>query len=532
MSPSILAELPDHDLSRVVTLTELVMDTIEAHLEVQRGSKVNIGVACSGGIDSITLAACLWLISRLQTEVESAQPEVIYPLIARCRAAPTVEVLILTVDHGLYDGSARQASELAAFWRQAEVSCEVLCADPEVISRGAGLEDGARRARYQVLTEAAERAELDLIYLGHHAGDQAETMIMRLQSPAGLLGMRGIPPRRDRFVRPWLTAQPCFISSAHRSLALPVFLDPTNSDERFKRNAVRHRVTPALNEVFGTRWVSRAAQTASHLREDERALSLLLDELLRDHLSISKWRGVASLSWPQGLTRPRAIRRAALRELYRRALYTLTSPDSDRRRARDQLPILEEVWEGEHHQQRSLPLGLIAWGGRGELELFMPALAPSIPDHVTLTLPPATAPVSQLNTLTAQWGEWTLSLTPISTHRSSHMIELRAESGAYLGRAGQSLTLTLPPQGARYQPQGTSGSKRVRRLWSDRQRSLFERARLPALTDERGRVLWIPYCRPAAWLCTAEQPIDGQAASERAWMISWEVREREDDLSS
>ena len=415
-----------------------------------------------------------------------------------------IDITLLTVDHGLFDHSSTYATQISSFWEGHGIKCVALRADPEMIKAGFGTEDGARRARYFELKTAANEHKLDLILLGHHAQDQAETMLMRLQSSAGVGGMRGIPPRREFFARPWLDVHPQLIKNAHQVMQLPVFFDPTNKDLRYVRNALRHRVHPMMCEVFDSNWVTRAARAARHLREDEIALRSLIVQLLDGHVHLDLNQGRIQLEWTEGLTLTREVISAALRHFYYLALTHLTPTQTDRRRIREQIPLLDEIWRGHTNQQRSLPLGLVAWGSRGSLEIGAPALYSDLPGQVELVL---NTPAQEVVVV---WGTWQLTLTP-STSATAQ--------GAYLGSAKMPFSLRLPPRGARYQPHKSPGSKRVKRLWSDRKVSRLERERLPVLIDADEQVLWAPYCLPAGWLYDKTQTLSN--FNDPTWHLTW-----------
>ena len=70
--------------------------------------------------------------------------------------------------------------------------------------RGMGIEEAARELRYEFLQKAAAEFGCDVIATGHHAGDNAETVLMNLIRGCGLGGLSGIPERRGNIVRPML----------------------------------------------------------------------------------------------------------------------------------------------------------------------------------------------------------------------------------------------------------------------------------------------------------------------------------------
>src|SRR5207249_2128601 len=70
------------------------------------------------------------------------------------------------------------------------------------VERRGSLEAAARAARYAALTTCADRVGATRIALGHTADDQAETVLMRVLQGTGMRGLAGIPPVRDRIIRP------------------------------------------------------------------------------------------------------------------------------------------------------------------------------------------------------------------------------------------------------------------------------------------------------------------------------------------
>lgn len=440
-----------------------------------------IGIACSGGRDSMLLVDLC---------IEFCPPRYLDRL------------YVFSVDHGLYPSSTDNAQLTCEYWEKRGIHAEVLTASKELIARGKGVEDGAREARYQVLLDAADHHDVKIICTAHHAGDQAETLLMRLHGPSGLGGLSGIPSRRERFYRPWLQVNPELIAEEHQARGLPLFPDPTNQDERFLRNAVRAHISPSLEHVFGKQWAERVSETASFLTEDWETLNYFVRAKLEQHLISLPSLGRILLKWDEGLSSPRSVMRTLLRITYQKALYRLAPTECDLRRTSAQLDLLEEVFLGAHHQLRSLPLGLLVWGGRGQLHLINPSFFAPLP-----SIPLTVSEDDLAKVIKITWGEWCLTISPCELNE--------AYSGCHLLRASFPLQLISPPEGARYRPCGSSGSKRVHRMWSDRRVPVYERPRLPILCDAQGEVLWAPHCLPAYHLT------DSLSSTQSTWRIEW-----------
>ena len=119
-----------------------------------------------------------------------------------------------------------------------------------------GSEAVAREARYQFLAQVARKVGARRIVTAHHAGDQAETVLMHLLRGAGLQGLRGmqhtapLPTAPDLLlVRPLLFARRADLLAYCRQHGLGYRDDPTNQDTTFTRNYVRHKVLPMLKNL-------------------------------------------------------------------------------------------------------------------------------------------------------------------------------------------------------------------------------------------------------------------------------------------
>jgi tRNA(Ile)-lysidine synthase len=211
-------------------------------------------VACSGGADSLALAAATGF------------------------AGPRLGLRVggVTVDHGLQSGSAERAAGLASLLAR-------LCLDPVLslavtvppASAAAGPEAAARTARYAALDAAAEEHGAAAVLLGHTLDDQAETVLLGLARGSGGRSLAGMPARRGRYRRPLLAVRRATTGAACAELGLEPWQDPHNQDFRFARARVRHQALPALEAALGPGVAEALARTAGQLRADAECLEEL-----------------------------------------------------------------------------------------------------------------------------------------------------------------------------------------------------------------------------------------------------------------
>ncbi len=250
--------------------------------------RLPIAIALSGGADSTAL------------------------LLLAARALPG-QVRAIHIHHGLQDAAD-------AFQRQCEALCERLRVPLAVVrvqarhQPGESPEDAARRARYAALAQAATGQETGpvggeaagqgaaSVWLGHHADDQAETLLLALSRGAGLPGLAAMPARFERegvvFERPLLAVPGPVIRQWLRDEGVGWVEDPTNADTAFTRNRIRHALLPALQAAFPT-FRDTFARSARHAAQ---AQALLAQVAAEDLAAMDGTPAIAAL---QRLTRER-----------------------------------------------------------------------------------------------------------------------------------------------------------------------------------------------------------------------------------
>jgi tRNA(Ile)-lysidine synthase len=108
------------------------------------------------------------------------------------------------------------------------------------------LEDAARRVRYEFLERAAAKVGADRIALAHNADDNIETLLMRLIRGTGMKGMEGIPPVRDKIIRPMIGLFRVEIERYLRSKKITPRIDRSNFETKYLRNRIRRDLIPKL----------------------------------------------------------------------------------------------------------------------------------------------------------------------------------------------------------------------------------------------------------------------------------------------
>ena len=238
-------------------------------------------VACSGGTDSVALAAALAF------EAERAG----------IRAGAVV------VDHGLQPGSDDVAQAAAALCRDMGLD-PVEVARADVRQTGAGLEADARSARYAAIEAVADRLRAAAILVGHTRDDQAEQVLLGLSRGSGARSLSGMPVRRDRYIRPLLALPRATTLAACAAYGIEPWNDPHNSDDSFRRVRAR-RLLATLEAELGPGFAAALARSADLLREDADYLETLA---IRARAQLPEGPGGEGVDLDTLAALPRAIR--------------------------------------------------------------------------------------------------------------------------------------------------------------------------------------------------------------------------------
>jgi tRNA(Ile)-lysidine synthase len=191
---------------------------------------------------------------------------------------------VATVNHGLRREAADECAMVERVCAEREIPCEVL-----VIRTGEGnLQAAAREARYVALGAWARREGLTALATAHHADDQAETLVMRLNRASGLGGLAGVRPRGLvpgaglPLVRPLLSWRRVGLAEIVRRAGLEPAQDPSNADETYDRVRIRKALATAD-------WldVAAAAASAAHLADAEDAIEWMVERDWAENVAVA-----------------------------------------------------------------------------------------------------------------------------------------------------------------------------------------------------------------------------------------------------
>jgi len=407
---------------------------------VPRGSRVV--VALSGGPDSTAL---LYVLSELASGLD-----------LRLEAAH--------FDHRTRAGSEADGTRASEVATQLGIPFHLGAPATPPTATQASLRD----ARYRWLEGLARERKADRLAIGHHADDQAETVLFRLMRGTDLRGLTGIPARRGPIVRPLLPFRSRSLSAYLEGLGVSWVVDPSNADRRWARVRLRTDALPEMERLAPgtTQRLISLGEAASRARDlNERAAAWLLEQ---------------AAVGPTGPGRLELCRTGLIRggpEILAVALRRLARADGVALTAGGTRAGVEFISEGRSGGRVNLGGGLEMAREYDRIIIRREGAEPT----------PESLPVRECTGAgTVRIGEralWVRWRPAAGQGPRPDRIAVAVSPGHYPlmfrgWRAGDRIRLA-------------GGTRKLKKLFGDRRIPLSERARLPVLADRSGNVLWI-----------------------------------------
>ncbi|MDX9972513.1 MAG: tRNA lysidine(34) synthetase TilS [FCB group bacterium] len=339
----------------------------------------------------------------------------------------------------------------------------------EARAAGRNFHEFAREVRYAFLARTARRLNCTAVATGHHAGDQTETMLMRLLRGTGPRGLAGIPPVGEaqgvRVVRPLIHCRRADILAYLSARGLAWREDGSNRDPKYLRNRVRHELLPLLERDYNPNIQEALARLGRTLEAEDDYLSVQADAFLDACL--------------RGALLERAAFALGHRALQRRAVLALAQRQEAEcpfARVDAAVDFILEAPAGKAFRAGDLWL----LNGRETTD--------TAPDSIPLDTPPEPVPVpGETRIFHKRFRTRLLECVPGGDPRA-YCNPLRQVFDAET--TGNALAVRPWAPGDRFTPLGMSGSRKLQDYFTDLRLPRRERVRQLLLVAGE-RILWV-----------------------------------------
>ncbi len=396
---------------------------------------------------------------------------------------PPESLVVAHLNHGWRVEAEVEAEFVRATAVALDIPCHIEKTDVIGLARAEGLslEEAGRQARYDFFVRLARQVGARAVVVGHHADDQAETVLMHLLRGSGLAGLRGMLPVSPLsgaddlwLLRPLLTTTRAEIEEYCREHSLNPIIDPSNEDTTYFRNRLRHELLPHLTS-YNPQIASRLQHLAAVTAADYELLETLAQE---KWVEIAKesgadWLKVDKSAW-QAL--PLSLRRSTLRLAVRQLRSDLRDVGFQ---SIEQARLVAE--QGDTGSQATLPGGVMLTVGYDQLTItaasgVAPTLLPQVVGDTAVPLPiPGRIKLA---------NGWVLT-TKILEHADWAQVMVNPDPWQAFVAVERPLFLRTRQPGERMQPLGMSGqSGKLKEIMIDRKIPARLRSDWPLVVTE------------------------------------------------
>jgi len=228
-------------------LKEKVKKTIVNYNLIEKNDSIVVGV--SGGPDSITL---LSILIQLKEEYN-------------------LTLYVAHVNHMIRQNAIKDEEYVKQFCQKNNINFFVKKID--VVGKAKkekkGIEETGREVRYNFFEEVLKKTKSNKIAIAHNLNDKAETIIMNAIRGSGLSGLKGIEPKRGKYIRPLIEIERKEIEKYCQENKINPRHDESNDDNKYTRNKIRNIVIPYIQKEFNSNIINNLNRLSEIVKENE-----------------------------------------------------------------------------------------------------------------------------------------------------------------------------------------------------------------------------------------------------------------------
>ena len=226
-----------------------VLETIKKYNLIEDGDK--LVVAVSGGPDSITM---LDILNEIKNE------KII-----------DFEISVAHINHMIREEAKLDELYVKNYCEEKNIDFYSKSIDVLKLANNnkTGTEEMGRIVRYKFFDEVLEKTGSNKVSIAHNKNDKAETMIMNILRGSGISGLKGIEPKRGKYIRPLIECERYEIENYCKEKNLNPRIDKTNFDNTYTRNKIRNIVIPYIKQEFNPNIINTLSRLSELVVEED-----------------------------------------------------------------------------------------------------------------------------------------------------------------------------------------------------------------------------------------------------------------------
>lgn len=251
-------------------MKEKVLETIKKHSMIENGEKVVLAV--SGGPDSICMLDILNDIKNDET------------------IDINFEIVVAHVNHMIRKEAEEDEKYVKKYCEEKQIEFYSKSIDVQKMANNnkIGLEEAGRKARYDFFDEILEKTNAQKIAIAHNKNDKVETVLMHILRGSGINGLKGIEPKRGKYIRPLIECERNEIEEYCDNKKLQPRIDKTNFENKYTRNKVRNLLIPYIQKEFNPNLIKTIDRLSNLVAEEENYMDKQVEKAYKEMLISEK----------------------------------------------------------------------------------------------------------------------------------------------------------------------------------------------------------------------------------------------------
>ena len=243
-----------------------ILETIKKYNMIENGEKVVLAV--SGGPDSICMLDILNDIKNDET------------------IDMNFEIVVAHVNHMIRKEAEEDEKYVKKYCEEKQIEFYSKSIDVQKMANNnkIGLEEAGRKARYDFFDEILERTNAQKIAIAHNKNDKVETVLMHILRGSGINGLKGIEPKREKYIRPLIECERNEIEEYCNEKNLQPRIDKTNFENEYTRNKVRNLLIPYIQKEFNPNLIKTIDRLSNLVAEEENYMDKQVEKVYKEIL--------------------------------------------------------------------------------------------------------------------------------------------------------------------------------------------------------------------------------------------------------
>ena len=241
-----------------------VLETIQKYKLIENNDKIVLGV--SGGPDSI---AMLNILNDIKNDDNINL---------------NFSIVVAHINHLIREEAKQDEEYVKEFCKERNIEFYSKSIDVQKIANTnkIGTEEAGRNVRYEFFDEVLIKTNSNKIAIAHNKNDKIETIIMHILRGSGINGLKGIEPKREKYIRPLIECERNQIEEYCQKENLNPRIDKTNFENIYTRNKIRNVVIPYIKKEFNENIINTMDRFSNLITEEDEYIENQVKNIFND----------------------------------------------------------------------------------------------------------------------------------------------------------------------------------------------------------------------------------------------------------